>query len=209
MRGGGCQRIFLRERACGLVAQRAAASCSADFQVCCVADFQIGRGCEARGARVKLWRCGCSCGPRVWKPAIQQTWKSALQGRCAARIGPRAGGRRCGRGRPHSAAARALRSGCRSAPVLGRSRAERRVTRADSTALVCADVAAAEDGRTPRLASPECARPRAQQGGAAGDAADSTALVRADVAAAEDDRTPGQTAPYWKTACFGSPPDMR
>ncbi len=56
------------------------AACSAGFQTCCIADFQIG------------WRYGvrCACGQsrrseqtkplRVWKPAIQQTWMSALHG---------------------------------------------------------------------------------------------------------------------------------
>jgi len=42
----------------------------AGFQTCCIADFQIGRSSNSSGRR------------RVWKPAIQQTWKSALRLRC-------------------------------------------------------------------------------------------------------------------------------
>jgi hypothetical protein len=37
---------------------------SAGFQTCCIADFQVG---------------AVRCGQRVWKPATQQTWKSALR----------------------------------------------------------------------------------------------------------------------------------
>ena len=46
--------------------------CSAGFQTCCIADFQIGGASERR-------QC-----PRVRKPAIQQTWKSALRFHCEA-----------------------------------------------------------------------------------------------------------------------------
>ena len=71
------------------------AACSAGFQTCCIADFQIG------------WRYGvrCACGQsrrseqtkrqRVWKPAIQQTWKSALHG---GRANPPAAGAQCALG---------------------------------------------------------------------------------------------------------------
>src|SRR6266508_2233690 len=45
---------------------------SAGFQTCRVADFQIGRA-SYRAARSVF------APPQVWKPAIQQTWKSALQ----------------------------------------------------------------------------------------------------------------------------------
>jgi hypothetical protein len=37
---------------------------SAGFQTCCIADFQVGT---------------LHCSQRVWKPATQQTWKSALR----------------------------------------------------------------------------------------------------------------------------------
>jgi hypothetical protein len=45
---------------------------SAGFQTCCTADFQIGRAleCSKRVERVDI--------AQVWKPATQQTWKSAL-----------------------------------------------------------------------------------------------------------------------------------
>ncbi len=46
---------------------------SAGFQACCIADFQVGSPSPGSGAR------------RVWKPAIQQTWKSALQTACEIR----------------------------------------------------------------------------------------------------------------------------
>jgi hypothetical protein len=50
--------------------------CGEGFQTCCVADFQVGM---PRGAFQHL---------RVWKTAIQQTWKSALQTRFEFRVEP-------------------------------------------------------------------------------------------------------------------------
>jgi len=47
-------------------------TCSAGFQACCVADFQVGKVSDA------AWR------QRVEKPAIQQTWKSAPRGQTGA-----------------------------------------------------------------------------------------------------------------------------
>src|ERR1039458_9383412 len=52
-------------------------ACSAGFQACCVADFQVGRMSDAAGRQ------------RVWKPAIQQTWKSAPRGQADADHGTR------------------------------------------------------------------------------------------------------------------------
>ena len=57
---------------------------SAGFQTCCIADFQIGRGRGVSGACDLPKRFRWPDRPRVWKPATQQTWKSALQGQCAA-----------------------------------------------------------------------------------------------------------------------------
>ena len=54
-----------------LLARARCAPGSAGFQTCCVADFQVGRASAHPDA------------PQVWKPAIQQTWKSALQKLCA------------------------------------------------------------------------------------------------------------------------------
>src|SRR5208283_5526304 len=52
---------------CAVRRPRPAGFRSAGFQTCCVADFQVGGRPQ-------------SCDLRVWKPAIQQTWKSALPG---------------------------------------------------------------------------------------------------------------------------------
>ncbi len=54
--------------------------CSAGFQTCCIADFQIGRGRCVRGVCGKSRRYRWPDGQRVGKPAIQQTWKSAVRG---------------------------------------------------------------------------------------------------------------------------------
>ena len=62
---------------------------SAGFQTCCIADFQIGRSRGVSGAREQPGRCGWPDGSRVWKPAIQQTWKSALHaGSARMRVSP-------------------------------------------------------------------------------------------------------------------------
>jgi hypothetical protein len=52
--------VFLRKLSAGATPGR-----SAGFQTCCVADFQVGEAFEV-------------VRPAGWKPAIQQTWKSAL-----------------------------------------------------------------------------------------------------------------------------------
>jgi hypothetical protein len=44
---------------------------SADFQICCVADFQVGT------ARL-LWRTENIPNTQIWKPATQPAWKPAL-----------------------------------------------------------------------------------------------------------------------------------
>jgi prevent-host-death family protein len=46
-----------------------ALACSAGFHTCCIADFQVGGALETHSLR-------------VWKPATQQTWKSALRRQC-------------------------------------------------------------------------------------------------------------------------------
>jgi len=90
--GGALTRIFSQ-----LHARDRARAGSAGFQACCVADFQVGG------------LSGGSDAWRVWKPAIQQTWKSALRTACeisrlvlARRIPP---GRSCRLPRPQGAPA--------------------------------------------------------------------------------------------------------
>src|SRR5882757_1163953 len=58
--GPGPESMRTRER------QNLANACSAGFQACCIADFQVGRNVEKSGASAD------------WKPAIQQAWKPAL-----------------------------------------------------------------------------------------------------------------------------------
>ena len=62
---------FLPSRA--WLAAVAALARSAGFQTCCITDFPIGGPVALAGA------LGRTCALRVWKPAIQQTWKSALR----------------------------------------------------------------------------------------------------------------------------------
>lgn len=57
----------------------------AGLQTCCIVDFQIVRGHEFLRGCGKPWRGGWSERLRVRKPAIQQTWKSALPGNRARR----------------------------------------------------------------------------------------------------------------------------
>ena len=64
---------------------------SAGFPTCWSADFQIGGRGWVRGGCGKPRLCGWPDRPRVWKPAIQQTWKSAVRGGCA-RVRPKATG---------------------------------------------------------------------------------------------------------------------
>ena len=70
------------------------ASCSADFQVCCIAGFQTRSRSEHPGPRGLPHTLESSWPLPIWKSAIQQVWKPALRGARLAPAGARSRYRR-------------------------------------------------------------------------------------------------------------------